>query len=815
MVVRAQVMPETVRCVTNNRFRLQPYLRTPGTRVLETGLGDIECYADLNVSEYFVGAGPTTLTILAYWRSYWDDSLSEAEIATKRKTVEDIIADGLPGYEGVVFIGIPVNAAIETWTAVAVWDLERRDDGTIIAVHPDRDWWMDPDRFQPGYRELVEFTLPAFRTAATAAYASMLAKYDGRIDEAENLPMLVTNASNLRSFHVETGNVNHPDGPPTQPPPACGKAVPDQAGNPGLMRDCMALLDAKDALRGAEALNWSVDTTIADWDGITTGGTPSRVTKVEVDDEDLTGTIPAELGSLTGLTHLDLSDNSLTGDIPAELGLLSSLVSVKLSGNSLTGCIPVALQSVATNDLSSLNLLYCQPPAPGAPTAGTVTETSVPLSWTAASNVSTYRIEYRDGDSGDWTVDSESITTTSHTVDELACGTAYQFRLSAYGSGTTYAAAWSDPSEALTASTGACTPPVFGATSYSFSVMEDAAVDAPVGTVSATDDDTVTYAITAGNDAGLVAIGEATGAITVAADLSGQSGTTVTLTVAARDTIGSEATVTVAVAITGTCDSGTAVSNPTSNPGLVADCKTLLGLHSALAGTATLNWSADLAMSAWRGISIGDAPRRVIGMNLRSSGLGGAIPAALGDLTGLEDLWLNRNRLTGEIPAELGNLTSLYTLYLDQNQLTGEIPAELGNLGRLEDLYLFNNQLTGSIPPEVGGLEDLRQLWISNNQFTGVLPGELGSLTGLKHLDLSDNSLTEGIPAELGSLTGLKHLDLSDNSLTGGIPAELGLLHNVVSVKLSGNSLTGCIPLSLQDVPTNDLDDLGLPDCVE
>ena len=359
MVVRAQVMPETVRCVTNNRFRLQPYLRTPGTRVLETGLGDIECYADLNVSEYFVGAGPTTLTILAYWRSYWDDSLSEAEIATKRKTVEDIIADGLPGYEGVVFIGIPVNAAIETWTAVAVWDLERRDDGTIIAVHPDRDWWMDPDRFQPGYRELVEFTLPAFRTAATAAYASMLAKYDGRIDEAENLPMLVTNASNLRSFHVETGNVNHPDGPPTQPPPACGKAVPDQAGNPGLMRDCMALLDAKDALRGAEALNWSVDDAISDWDGITTGGTPSRVTKVEVDDEDLTGSIPAGLRSLSGLTHLDLSDNSLTGDIPAELGLLHNLVSVKLSGNSLTGCIPIALQSVPTNDLDGLGLPDC------------------------------------------------------------------------------------------------------------------------------------------------------------------------------------------------------------------------------------------------------------------------------------------------------------------------------------------------------------------------------------------------------------------------------------------------------------------------
>ena len=104
-----------------------------------------------------------------------------------------------------------------------------------------------------------------------------------------------------------------------------------------------------------------------------------------MDDKDLTGSIPAGLGSLAGLTHLDLSDNTLSGEIPRELGGLSNLEVLRLSGNSLTGCIPAALKDVSTNDLSSLNLLYC-PPAPGAPTAGTAGETSVPLSWTAVAN---------------------------------------------------------------------------------------------------------------------------------------------------------------------------------------------------------------------------------------------------------------------------------------------------------------------------------------------------------------------------------------------------------------------------------------------
>ena len=443
---------------------------------------------------------------------------------------------------------------------------------------------------------------------------------------------------------------------------------------------------------------------------MTTGGTPSRVTKVELDDEDLTGTVPAGLGRLFALTHLDLSDNALTGDIPRELGWLHNLEEVRLSGNSLTGCIPLALRDVATNDLASVTLPYCRPPAPGAPVAGTAGGGSVPLTWTAATNVSAYRVDYRESGPGYWEEHDATITTTAHTVDGLLCGRDYEFRLSSYGSGTGFAAAWSDPSAAVTATTGACMPPVFGATTYTFPVMKDAAVDAVVGTVSATDpnpEDTVTYAITAGNGDGLVALGESTGTITVAADLSGEEGTTVTLTVAARDQTGGEATVTVTVTITGTCDSGTAVANPTSNTGLVADCKTLLGLQRALAGTAALNWSADLAMSDWRGIAIGDASRRVIGVKLGNSGLGGVLPAALGDLTGLEDLWLNRNQLTGEIPPELGALTSLYSLYLQENQLTGEVPAALGGLSSLEDLYLYNNQLTGSIPPEVGGLEEL------------------------------------------------------------------------------------------------------------
>ncbi|KAI8822813.1 hypothetical protein BJ741DRAFT_86809 [Chytriomyces cf. hyalinus JEL632] len=57
----------------------------------------------------------------------------------------------------------------------------------------------------------------------------------------------------------------------------------------------------------------------------------------------LTGTIPTELGQLTSLTQLYLSSNQLTGSIPTELGRLTSLNTLSLSSNQLTGSIPTEL----------------------------------------------------------------------------------------------------------------------------------------------------------------------------------------------------------------------------------------------------------------------------------------------------------------------------------------------------------------------------------------------------------------------------------------------------------------------------------------
>ena len=53
------------------------------------------------------------------------------------------------------------------------------------------------------------------------------------------------------------------------------------------------------------------------------------------------------------------------------------------------------------------------------------------------------------------------------------------------------------------------------------------------------------------------------------------------------------------------CDSGTAVSGPGSNRGLVHDCSALLAGKDTLRGAASLDWSESSAVTGWEGVTTG------------------------------------------------------------------------------------------------------------------------------------------------------------------------------------------------------------------
>ena len=141
------------------------------------------------------------------------------------------------------------------------------------------------------------------------------------------------------------------------------------AGNADTDRAALgALYNATDGANWHDKDKWQSEAPMGEWYGVTTDS-DGRVTHLELSSNQLTGEIPAALGSLTNLAELSLYSNELTGEIPAALGSLTNLrravalqqpvdrgdtggvgqpdqpgrCAVPLHGNQLTGEIPAGV----------------------------------------------------------------------------------------------------------------------------------------------------------------------------------------------------------------------------------------------------------------------------------------------------------------------------------------------------------------------------------------------------------------------------------------------------------------------------------------
>ena len=99
--------------------------------------------------------------------------------------------------------------------------------------------------------------------------------------------------------------------------------------------------------------NWLTDAPIGEWAGVATDA-DGRVIGLHLSANQLSGSIPSELGDLANLQELDLSANQLSGSIPSELGDLANLQELDLSANQLSGSIPSELGDLA--NLQELDL---------------------------------------------------------------------------------------------------------------------------------------------------------------------------------------------------------------------------------------------------------------------------------------------------------------------------------------------------------------------------------------------------------------------------------------------------------------------------
>ncbi|WVZ71556.1 hypothetical protein U9M48_020130 [Paspalum notatum var. saurae] len=90
----------------------------------------------------------------------------------------------------------------------------------------------------------------------------------------------------------------------------------------------------------------------------------NRVTRVDLGNSNLTGSLVPELGHLEHLQYLELYKNNIQGTIPAELGNLKSLISLDLYTNNITGTIPKELGKLKSLVFLRLNDNHLTGPVP-------------------------------------------------------------------------------------------------------------------------------------------------------------------------------------------------------------------------------------------------------------------------------------------------------------------------------------------------------------------------------------------------------------------------------------------------------------------
>ena len=187
MTVRGTLLPGSTRCQEQNTRLFGGFSEEPNAM---EWAGDA-CFSELRVKEYIVGSGPPLLTIQVGWHhkilDYGDSS------GDRYYEWVEGIHSVYEGSEWVVSLHVPLDFVYSVWDTRQTWwwDVQRRDDGTIVVVDYQARYRSQLPREENGY----EVTLDEFRTTARQLHAEYLLANGGRIGDFEGAPRIVNDAN--------------------------------------------------------------------------------------------------------------------------------------------------------------------------------------------------------------------------------------------------------------------------------------------------------------------------------------------------------------------------------------------------------------------------------------------------------------------------------------------------------------------------------------------------------------------------------------------------------------------------------------------
>lgn len=118
----------------------------------------------------------------------------------------------------------------------------------------------------------------------------------------------------------------------------------------------IAFYEATGGSQWTDNTNWCSDKPVSEWYGVSTSW-DGTVVGLYLYNNNLTGSIPSEIGKLSHLEWLYLEYNSLSGTLPESISQLQQLNSLVLSDNKLEGTLPESFAGLM-DKLQTLDLSY-------------------------------------------------------------------------------------------------------------------------------------------------------------------------------------------------------------------------------------------------------------------------------------------------------------------------------------------------------------------------------------------------------------------------------------------------------------------------
>lgn len=249
IVIRGTVQVGTTRC-HDYYMKLANYY----TDRINEGLIRVHCFADVRVNEYLVGEGPPVLPVSLYVNvtsfsdreGYQDREETIAFYGGDDVWISNLFDDpagrtaqAYEGKEMVLFLGLPFAITLEAFVVIgafSAWFVQRDEDGTVRAVAS-----ISSEITDPAVRAKADIPLAELERKIAVAATHRNKVTGGRIGTDPSLPLLVSDANDLRSYYVEIGavyvtheNIDEDLEHPTRlPPPSPGEGQTDPPARTG------------------------------------------------------------------------------------------------------------------------------------------------------------------------------------------------------------------------------------------------------------------------------------------------------------------------------------------------------------------------------------------------------------------------------------------------------------------------------------------------------------------------------------------------------------------------------------------------------